>query len=389
MVLALQFTVGIMAGCQPDQPKAHQHPAGRRQPAHPVAIETPSIEPAAAKTPPDTVRLPVLAEAEPVEPVWRVVNSPALRRIRQVHRYVGTVDGQPATAELQWYTPDSVAGSFYLHRTGPGYIMEGTRRKSGPVVLMVDAEDFTSAGGRWYLQGWPGTAVLTARWRDGHRQRTVVMRESYAGAVRYGIRTSLYASDSTGSIEHDFLTLPFPAMVHPRLHPLLNPGPKARLRLMDEAREDLCDATNRLSVLLNGFGLFSYQLEFESRQTDGHGGRKDDQTNFLFDLVSGRPLTVESQLRADYEMPLRRLLARQLPANVKDNFCLAYIASDDPTLADLPDIGMYLTATGLEATYGAAQVCGPQTLHIPYRQLRPLVRPGTPLARMLAARKLW
>lgn len=322
--------------------------------------------------------------------MWRVVDSPALRRVLQVHRYVGTIGGEPATAELHWYSPDSVAGSFYLHRAGPAYRLEGIRPKRGPLVLTVDADDFTSAGGRWLLQGRPGTAVLHARWRDGPRQRTVALRERYAGAVRYGVRTSLYDAGADGSILQDFLTLPFPARVHPRLRPLLNPGSKARIRLMDEAREDLCDATNRLSVLLNDFGLFSYQLAFESRQTDGHGGRKDDQTNFLFDLVSGRSLTVESQLRPDYELPLRRLLAAQLPPNVKDNFCLANIVHDDPKMAELPDMdAVCLTATGLEATYWAAQVCGMQTLHISYAELRPLVRPGTPLARMLVARGLW
>jgi hypothetical protein len=266
--------------------------------------------------------------------------------------------------------------------------LEGIRQKPGPVVLTVDAADYALVG-RWHLQSRPGTAMLKARWRDGHRQRTVALRESYAGAVRYGIRTVFYTGGPDGSIWQDFLTLPYPATVHLRLRPLLNPGPRARIQLMNEAQEDECDATNRLSVRLNDFGLFSYQLAFESRQTDGHGGRKDDQTSFLFDLVSGRPLTVESQLRADYEIPLRRLLARQLPPDAKADLCLAYITHDDPTLAELPDLGLQLTETGLEATYAAAQVCGPQTLRVSYRELRPLVRPGTPLARMLAARGLW
>ncbi|MDO7847326.1 hypothetical protein Q5H92_13215 [Hymenobacter sp. M29] len=381
--------MAALAGCQPERPKEHPGDAEPLPPAPPAAAQAGPAAPAAAKASAETVQLPAPAhpaDTEPVEPVWRVVNSPA-RRVLQVHRYVGTIGGQPATAELQWYHPDSIMGSFYLHQTGPAYRLEGIRQKPGPIVLTVDAADYDVIG-QWHLQSRPGTAVLNARWRDGHRQRTVALRESYVGAVRYGVRTSFYSADSAGSILQDFLTLPFPTSVHPRLRPLLNPGPQARIQLMNEAREDLCDATNRLSVLLNDFGLFSYRLAFESRQTDGHGGRKDDQTSFLFDLVSGRPLAVESQLRPSYELPLRRLLAKQLPADAKENLCLAYITHDDPTLAELPDIDMCLTATGLEATYGAAQVCGPQTLHVSYRELRPLVRPGTPLARMLAARGL-
>jgi hypothetical protein len=55
-----------------------------------------------------------------------------------------------------------------------------------------------------------------------------------------------------------------------------------------------------------------------------------------------------------------------------------------------------LTATGLEATYyrstlsgggGPLEPCYP--LLVPYAELRPLVRPGTPLAHMLRARGLW
>jgi hypothetical protein len=381
--------LAALTSCQPGQPK--QEPdSSKRRPAHPAAAPTSPAAPTAAAESVDTLpATPHPADVESAERVWRVVNSPARRRVLQVYRYVGTVDGQPATAELRWYNPDSITGSFYLYRPETAYRLEGIRQKQGPMVLTVDAGDYAAMGGRWYLRSRPGTAVLNARWRDGHRRRTVALRESYAGAVRYGVRTVFYTGGADGSILQDFLTLPYPASVHARLRPVLNPGPRARIQFMNEAREDECDATNRLYVLLNDFGLFSYQLVFESRQTDGHGGRKDDQTSFLFDLVSGRPLTVESQLRTDYEMPLRRLLARQLPPDAKDNLCLTYITHDDPTLAELPDWDMQLTTTGLEATYGAAQVCGPQTLHIPYRELRPLVRPGTPLARMLAARGLW
>ena len=379
--------LAALASCQPEQPRKQQDGAARQQPALPAVTEAHSATPAAAIA--SAGALPLPADARPVEPVWRVVSSPALRRVLQVHRYVGTVDGKPATAELQWYTPDSITGYFYLHRAGPAYALRDARQQPGPVVLTVDSDDYASAGGRWYLQGQPGTAMLNAHWRDGHRQRTVAMQENYAGAVRYGVRSSLYDGGAAGSVEQDFLTLPLPALVHPRLRPLLNPGFQARLRLMQEARDSECDVHNRLSVLLNGFGLFSYQLALESRQTDGNGGRRDDQTSFLFDLVSGRPLTVASQLRPDYELPLRRLLASQLPPAIKGNSCLDYITSDDPTLVALPDIDMCLTEVGLEATYGAAQVCGPQTLRIPYRELRPLVRPGTPLARMLRARGLW
>ena len=54
-----------------------------------------------------------------------------------------------------------------------------------------------------------------------------------------------------------------------------------------------------------------------------------------------------------------------------------------------------LTSEGLELTYwmgGLAEVGSiypDQTVLVPYRELRPLMRPGTLLARMLRARGLW
>ena len=53
-------------------------------------------------------------------------------------------------------------------------------------------------------------------------------------------------------------------------------------------------------------------------------------------------------------------------------------------LLSLPEFNgaLTLTGAGLEAAYGHTPVL------VPYRELRPLVRPGTPLARMLRARGL-
>lgn len=53
-----------------------------------------------------------------------------------------------------------------------------------------------------------------------------------------------------------------------------------------------------------------------------------------------------------------------------------------------------LTPTGLCAGYSdyalaAYSASYANTTTIPYAELRPLVRPGTPLARLLAARGLW
>ena len=77
------------------------------------------------------------------------------------------------------------------------------------------------------------------------------------------------------------------------------------------------------------------------------------------------------------------MLVRHLPAGLVD-ICL----SKPQLLTTKPDAGMCLTWNGLEAAYEGPAKCGMVSVAVPYRELRPLVRPGTPLARMLAARGL-
>ena len=79
---------------------------------------------------------------------------------------------------------------------------------------------------------------------------------------------------------------------------------------------------------------------------------------------------------------------------------------DDSALVELPvraqyyntggynTAGMALAGAGLEVTYRASDLYEDvadigENLFIPYCELRPLVRPGTPLARMLRARGMW
>ena len=68
------------------------------------------------------------------------------------------------------------------------------------------------------------------------------------------------------------------------------------------------------------------------------------------------------------------------------------------SLVSLPTEGeaLALTGPGLEATYYGGTLFGgggplePRySVRVPYQALSPLVRPGTPLARLLQARGLW
>jgi hypothetical protein len=324
----------------------------------------------------------VTAEAERIG--WQVVRTPVQRPSLHVHRYVGTIGGRPATAELQWYSPDSVWGRFYLHQREPDYDLSGHHTPSGSLVLRVLPNSLDAAlAGEWRLVGRPGGPVLNALWQQDHQRRRIVLRESYDGAVHYGVRTVLYTDGARGSLLYDFLFLPVPATVAWRLRPQLNPSPKARLEQLVAERDSLAATQVHMCVRLNDYGLFSYQRDYDCTSTEADGVCGDGLSSFLFDLVRGQPLTVESQLRPGYERSLRAMLVRHLPADLVD-ICL----SKNLLLTTKPDAGMCLTWNGLEAAYEGPVKCGIVSITVPYRELRPLVRPGTPLARMLAARGL-
>ena len=134
----------------------------------------------------------------------------------------------------------------------------------------------------------------------------------------------------------------------------------------------------------------------------------------------GRQLTVASQLRPGYEPRLKRLLKRHLLHDERFDFVnkdhrasWGWQDSTGQTItlpilprADSQNKGdpseLALTSSGLEISYIGSAIFTPRsqednlefgrstyTIGISYRELRPLVRPGTPLARMLQARGLW
>jgi len=395
-------------------------------PPHP-APTTPAPQPTPEPTRPADFYRPVFDQG-----------SPAARRPRVLHHYVGTVGGQPATALLEWQNPDSVSGSFYLHRGGPEYSLtqprpadpttphlHQRRRHPGQVLEVADAVNWDAANSEWRLRGRPG-ATLAGTWRGGpaRRPQAVVMCEDYTGAVRLAIQTwrvhgRYTVTDSRGNehstvnkVQYDLMHLPTPSQVPAALRPLLSPSPAARRQLLLGGGEFDCITSQTLTVQLNDFDLFSYEYE---EACSIIGGAADERyRRALLDLRAGRWLTTASQLLPGYESYLSRLMARHL---LHDMYPRTHLRTDDswpqrlrPYLATehdtlravaclveevLPDLdeAVYTGAgLALDCWWGDFIEAFPRdhfTLLIPYRELRPLVRPGTPLARMLRARKMW
>jgi hypothetical protein len=321
-------------------------------------------------------------------------------------RYVGTVGGEWATAELTLARPDSISGRFYLWRSGWEYEFSQPTRPQ-PLVLALNAAGFSpapQAGGQWRLARYPG-AVLQGTWVDAAgRPRPFVLRESYQTGVRYDVlRTTLTGGQAitlctVPTSTYEFLHVLGPAATRPPLSRVQCPAPAGRRARLRTTLDNASRNEDQLCVQLNDFQLLSYQLHFWDSPFEGTGDHSE--TNVLVDLATGRRLTLASQLRPGYAVPLRRLLARQmLPTVLVDNpnldgwekltdhgqpVKLPYLPLGTEDNAEGEGDTFLFTVQGLLlATHR-----GPE-YSIPYRELRPLVRPGTPLARMLKARGLW
>ena len=375
--------------------------AGAGHPTPQTLIARPAtLAGAAAATVTPPARAPEPGPCPPQRTVLSAGTAAAQRPV-VVRCYVGTVGGQPATATLQWQTPDSATGTFYLHRGGPEYSLTFSR----PGLAEVDNDQGGDDGfrqGTWQLTTSVAGPLLAGTWRRAGRVQQLRLRESYAGALRYTFkeRTLFDGSRVPGNCDyvpamyHLLLVLPSLWAAPPVLRPRLAGSPAALRRLLGQDCENHDgDATGTYSdeVRLNDFHLFSYQT---SSYVRAYGGTPDAGTeSWLVDLRTGEEVDIDSQLKPGYERSLRQRLTWHflhdpgLEADRAAGFDHWDTAEGSYTpLLSLPNDteALTLTGAGLEAAYGQHTL-----VLVPYAELRPLVRPGTPLARMLRARGLW
>jgi hypothetical protein len=353
--------------------------------------------------------------------------KPLLIRGRPTHvsRYTGTIGGKLVTAELRWQRPNSVTGSFYYQKGSAVYSFNSMRRRAGVKAFVLTVARLSHNGykgevptGQWHLSSRLPSAVLAGTWtRPGHPALPFVLHENYLGAVHYGLeefRLTGGESSDDGRVpnyQRDFLTLAQPTAVPARLQRTLALSPATRRRQMLEGREADADVHVWVEIPLNDFGLFCYQTSYDALP---FGGRhQTDNQSTLYDVATGQTLTIASQLRPGYERPLRRLLSRHLlhdatpeldEVNKEHNNAWSWRNKKEnlSQLVPLPELetesadDLALTVEGLQASYSPYSIFESPSGMIPtysltvsYRELRPLVRPGTPLARMLQARGMW
>ena len=417
-VLLLLFTAAYEAAVRwPAQPVRATRPPGAAATTDSVAVgESAAIAPPEETE--DSLQRSPAATKPPAEQAEAAPPCPTLPLRFKVlptrpgfRHYVGMVGGAPASADLSWTRPDSAVGTCYLWRGGLEYKLGTPRRRRGTLRLALSQEqgDTSYPRGTWRLTTPPGP-VLRGTWTDSAGQlRPFVLRENYRQSVPYDIQTLQFSGGQpeppecyASSLTRDYLHLLGP--LQPAWQRLQTPTRAARKRRLLATYQRFGDISYNLRVCLNDFNLLSYQFFYAAYTYIGP--RQDGFESGLFDLATGRSLTLASQLQPGYEPTLRRLLTNRLRRNFGRAVVPPAHPNDPAQLLPLPTCDelnfndLLLTGAGLEGNYlpeDIYRMLGPEakvysipyTLLIPYSELRPLVRPGTPLARMLRVRGLW
>ncbi|RTQ52556.1 hypothetical protein EJV47_05970 [Hymenobacter gummosus] len=332
------------------------------------------------------------------------------------HRYVGTVGKAPVVLELTISPPDAeekewrLYGTYYYERQGAPLILSaaGAYQPGQPLALKEetpkpDEPAETLPSGRWRATQAAGP-VLSGTWEspDGRRRLPFSLREDYAGALRYELLTEKAAGppcppteDQAGprrpEAERTFLHLLGPDTLQPALRALQAPLPEQRRNQLAVELDGVdCEGTfgfyGGVEVALNGYGL----LSVVTSEGEDSGGAYPNSAEELttYDLRTGRALKLADWLQPGQEPALRRLLQQSLRAHPYASSL--GLEAADLSKADLAGLGFDSEGVYcLLGDFGAPHAVQRVPVVVPYRALRPLLQPGSAVARMLRQRGLW
>ena len=258
--------------------------------------------------------------------------------------------------------------------------------------------------------------MLTGTWtsRTG-RRLPFMLRENYQGAVRYEMLATTarghacppdpempvqYAAwQPFAELTHHYLHLLGPDTLRAALGRLQCPVPARRRTLVRaEARtadHDCTQVDEDMQVWLNAYGLLSVS---EGEYVNEYNGSRPhaESRQVLYDLRTGRPLALAEVLRPGADTLLERLAAyhlRREQNSMVDSPPCHTLDSADSIAIRLPQSGVIFDCQGILLSYNPGELgygaCDISDLSIPYTELLSLLRPGSPVARMLRARGLW
>lgn len=198
------------------------------------------------------------------------------------------------------------------------------------------------------------------------------------------------------SFDRQYLRLLGSAAMQPALRYLQCPPPRQRHAALQAALKEAGDCvsnTDGMSVTYNDYGLLVL-LDYGEEYYQGtpHANHRVDITTY--DLRTGEALTLADLLKPGTEHALRQLVTRELRHEMElDASEVLSQADGDSTTTELPRAGVGLSAEGLIFQYTDYELggyaYGQPRVTIPWVDLLPLLRPTSPVARMLRERGLW
>ena len=380
------------------------------------------------------------AQSQVIKPKPLARSAKAVRPFVGYHRYRGTVGSQPVTVELT-IGPAAAndaqvvcEGNYhYDHRPAGQLLLHGARPfQPRRALVLAETEGATSARqatGRWQAVQAAGP-VLTGQWRSpAGKQLPFSLREDYTDgqgrlmAVQYEVieetarvpcrderqedETKAEYRQRLAQVEHGhrqpFLHLLGSDTLRPALQALQCPAPAQRRRqVRAAAREDngCTFHTASLSVDYNGYGLLAWSEYWEDDFINGARPQHGMEAR-VYDLRTGQELNLGNVFRPGTDTLLQRLITYHILHDDNPDIWLkpGVAIPAHPVLAPLPGREFTLAASGLEFCYYTDELTGLQefidggailgTVPVPYAELLPLLRPGSPLARMLRERGLW
>ncbi|RTQ52557.1 DUF3298 domain-containing protein [Hymenobacter gummosus] len=332
--------------------------------------------------------------------------APAAPVVQAWRRYVGTVGTAPVVLELETVGSAPVQGHYFYHRGRGGRLMLHSNRTRPGQPLTLQESDQDRATGRWQTRQ-PLGPVLSGTWYspDGRRQLPFRLREDYTDGVRYTINTysRQFESADCAPGEEQVSEAQWDEL---RLRPPVSAAlgrVKRHFDQLEHMAEPCIDSKETVEVTYNADFLLSVE-QFHHEFAAGTPHPTGYYSYATFDLRTGRALPLAELLRPDFELPLRRLLSARLRTD--PGYADFYqgeiegdstqtrwpLGPDGQPLVSLPHSGYYLTPAGVGFQYNMYEigpyVMGPQLVELSYRDIRPLVRPGSALARLLQRRGL-
>ena len=367
--------------------------------------------------------------------------APVISRARPpylgYHRYRGTVGGQPVTVELTiGPSPDAhdstvCQGRYTYDRQPAGQLLlSGPRPYQPRQPLRLTEADKVQLGritGRWRASQ-PVGAVISGTWTSpAGKQPPFSLHEAYTDAqgrlmsVSYevvgeeakapcqpehekGETKAEYRTRVAGynhGYSKQFLHLLGPDTLRPSLRGLQCPLPAQRHQLVRTAarEDDGCNFhTASLDVDCNDYGLLAWSEGLEDDFITG-GRPQHGMRAMVYDLRTGEALAMADIVRPGTDTLLQRLITQHLlhddNPDIHPTPRMA-VPAHAVDLAPLPAQLFSLTKDGLEFGYqieeldsfieGGTILCW---VPVPYPDLLPLLRPDSPVARMLRERGLW